>query len=238
MKKSVLLLIVVALFCGSGNCNAQLLNSAKKFVAGKTGGYSEKEAVDAIKEALVKGTNEGVKLVSAKDGYLGNMEIKIPFPADAQIIEKKLRSMGFGKNVDQAVVAMNRAAEDAGKEAGPIFVTAITSMSVSDGVAIVTGPDDAATIYLKKSTTADLTVKFKPVIKNSLDKVYATKYWADLVKLYNKIPGAKKMNPDLLAYVTGKAIDGLFVMVAKEELKIRKDPASQTTALLKKVFGK
>jgi hypothetical protein len=219
--------------------NAQLLKDAKKLVQQKSsGGLTEKDAADGIKEALTNGTGEAVKLVSATDGFFGNPEIKIPFPQDAKIIETKLRQVGLGSKVDEAILSINRAAEDAGKEAKPIFISAVKNMTVKDAVNIVKGGDNAATMYLKQSSTAELSTKFQPVIKASLDKVSATKYWEDLIKAYNKIPMVQKMNPNLTQYVTDKAIDGLFVMVAKEELKIRKDPKAQTSALLKKVFGK
>lgn len=237
MKKSILYIVLAAFLCCSWNCNAQLLENAKKLVTSKASGYTEKDAVDAIKEALGKGTDASVKLVSAKNGYFSNPSIKIPFPPDAKVMEKKLRSFGFDKKVDEVIVTLNRAAEDAAKDAGTIFLNAIKNMSVSDGISIVKGDNNAATQFLKKNTSADLKAKFLPIIKVSLDKVYATKYWGDLVKLYNKIPGSKKMNPNLPDYVTDKAIEGLFIMIAAEELKIRKDPVAQTTDLLKKVFG-
>ena len=119
----------------------------------------------------------------------------------------------------------------------PIFVAAIKGMSIRDAIGIVRGQDNAATLYLKNTTTPELRLKFQPVIKTSLDKVNATKYWTDIITAYNKIPLVQKMNPDLTAYVTDKAIEGLFIMIAKEELKIRKDPVARTTELLKKVFG-
>ncbi len=239
MKKIVVLLALIIAAGFVDQLDAQLLKEAKKFVKTNTGsGLSEKDASDGIKEALVKGTGEAVKVVSVNDGYFGNARIKIPFPPDAKVIEEKLRALGMGKKVDEAVLSMNRAAEDAAKDAKPIFVNAITGMSVKDAIGIVKGEKDAATQYLRKTTSPELNVKFQPVIKSSLDKVNATKYWEDLVKTYNKIPMVKKMNPDLTAYVTQKAIDGLFVMVAQEEENIRKNPAARTTELLKKVFGK
>ncbi len=239
MKKIIVLLALIIAAGFVDQLDAQLLKEAKKFVKTNTGsGLSEKDASDGIKEALVKGTGEAVKVVSVNDGYFGNARIKIPFPPDAKVIEEKLRALGMGKKVDEAVLSMNRAAEDAAKDAKPIFVNAITGMSVKDAIGIVKGEKDAATQYLRKTTSPELNVKFQPVIKSSLDKVNATKYWEDLVKTYNKIPMVKKMNPDLTAYVTQKAIDGLFVMVAQEEENIRKNPAARTTELLKKVFGK
>ena len=201
-------------------------------------GLSEKDATAGIREALIKGTGECVKIVSKADGYLGNPQIKIPFPESAKEIESKLRAIGLGSQVDEVVTSLNRAAEDAAKSAEPVFVSAITSMNVTDAINIVKGSNDAATQYLQKTTTPELKTKFSPIIKTSLDKVDATRLWSELIKQYNQIPFVKKQNPDLTGYVTDKAISGLFVMVSKEEAKIRKDPAAQTTELLKKVFGK
>jgi len=237
MKKLLTITIILASLLGCFSINAQLLKDAKKFVNKQTGGLSEKDAADGIREALVKGTGESVKLVSIVDGYFGNAEIKIPFPPEAKEIESKLRSIGLGNKVDEVILSLNRAAEDAGNEAKPIFIDAIKGMSINDAINIVKGENDAATKYLKRTTSHQLIAKFQPVIKKSLDKVDATKQWEELVKTYNKIPFVMKMNPDLPAYVTGKAIDGLFVMVAKEELKIRKDPMARTSEILKKVFG-
>ena len=238
--KYTLKIIVAALFITAiPSCSsAQFLKKLSKDLnTSTTGGFTEKEAAEGIKEALIKGTGEGVNLVSALDGYFGNSEIKIPFPPDAKVVESKLRAIGLGSQVDKAILSINRAAEDAAKEAEPIFVSAITGMSISDAIGIVRGEENAATQYLKKTTSAELKTKFQPVIKSSLDKVDATKYWTDLINTYNKIPLVQKMNPDLAAYVTDQAIAGLFVMIAKEELKIRKDPVARTTELLKKVFG-
>ena len=237
MKKLLIITIILSSLLSCFSINAQLLKDAKNFVDKQTGGLSQKDAADGIREALVKGTGESVKLVSIVDGYFGNAEIKIPFPPEAKEIESKLRSLGLGNKVDEVVLSLNRAAEDAGNEAKPIFIDAITGMSINDAINIVKGENDAATKYLKRTTSHQLNAKFQPVIKKSLDKVNATKQWEELVKTYNKIPFVKKMNPDLPAYVTGKAIDGLFVMVAKEELKIRKDPMARTSEILKKVFG-
>lgn len=216
---------------------AQILKEAHKLLKQGTGKLTEKDAADGIREALTNGAGNAVKVVSNVDGYFKNPEIKIPFPEDAKVIENKLRSIGLGNKVDEVILSINRAAEDAAKEATPIFVSAIKSMTVKDAINIVKGEDDAATKYLKQTSSTDLNAKFQPLIKTSLDKVQATKYWTDLINTYNKIPLVKKMNPDLTAYVTSKAMDGLFVMVAKEEFKIRKDPKARTTELLRKVFG-
>jgi hypothetical protein len=229
---------LLMLLIGNTGVKAQFLNNAKKLIPAQAGSFSEGDAAKGIKEALSKGAVEGVKLTSAKDGYLGNTEIKIPFPQEAKTIETKLRSIGLGNKVDELIVSLNRAAEDAAKEAQPIFLAAIRNMTVNDAINIVKGNDDAATRYLDRTTSPELKAKFQPDIKASLDKVNATEQWAYLINAYNKIPMVKKMNPDLPAYVTDKAIEGLFVMIAKEELKIRKDPMARTSEILKKVFGR
>jgi hypothetical protein len=240
MKKSILFFCVWLMAMIIPSCSqAQFLKKVSKALESTTSaGFTEAEAAEAIKQALINGTDKGVTTVSIIDGYFKNPEIKIPFPPEATAIESKLRSVGMGKQVDKAVLSINRAAEDAAKEAKPIFVAAIKGMSIKDAIAIVTGKENAATEYLKKTTTPELKVKFEPVIQNSLNKVNATRYWSDLINAYNKIPLIQKMNPDLTSYVTERAIEGLFVMIAKEELRIRKDPVARTTDLLKKVFGK
>lgn len=235
MKKFFILLIIAIL--GIQQIDAQFLKNAKKLINSNNKGLTEKDAADGIKEALVNGTGEGVKQVSVLNGYWGNPEIKIPFPAEAKEMESKLRAIGMGKKVDEFNESMNQAAEKAASEAKPIFLTAIKEMTVRDAVNIVKGTDNAATMYLKNNTSPQLIDKFQPIIKTSLDNVNATRYWSDLITIYNKIPMVKKMNPDLPQYVTQKAIDGLFIMIAKEELKIRKDPVARTSELLKKVFG-
>ena len=222
----------------SGQFNIKKLKDATKSLTGaKSGGFSKEEAGKAIKEALEKGTTSGVAIVSKPDGYLKRPEIKIPFPPEAQKVEKKLREVGMGKKVDDAVVAINRAAEDAAVAAKNIFIDAIKAMTIKDAINIIKGEDNAATEYLRRTVGDQLKSSFMPKIRVSLEKVNATKYWSDVINTYNKIPFVEKVNPDLAEYVTDKAIYGLFVMIAKEELKIRQDPIARTTDLLKKVFG-
>jgi hypothetical protein len=158
-------------------------------------------------------------------------------PEQAQKVEKTLRSMGMGKLVDDAIASMNHAAEDASKSAAPIFVNAIKSMTVTDGLNILRGADTSATAYLRKNASPELTKAYTPVIDSALQKTGATKYWKDVFDTYNKIPLVSKVDPDLSSYVTQKAISGIFYYVAQEEIQIRKDPAAQVTDLLKKVFG-
>jgi hypothetical protein len=231
-------LAALLMLAGTLMCSAQYPISIKQVLDPAKGGLTEKDATDGIREALVKGTGESVKIVSAPDGYFGNPEIKIPFPKEAKDIETKLRGIGLGAKVDEVTMAINRAAEDAAKSAEPVFVAAIKGMSITDAINIVKGNSDAATRYLERTTSPELKKQFSPIIKSSLDKVDATRLWTDVVKQYNQIPFVKKQNPDLVAYVTDMAIAGLFVMVAKEEVKIRQNPAARTTELLKKVFGR
>ena len=240
MKKIIVVLAIVTPFlCYSQNLK-DLKNKAEQKVAqpdSKTN-FTEEEAAKALREALKQGAEKGAALVSKTDGYFGNPKIKIPLPPDARQKEQKIRSMGLNKEVDDAILSINRAAEDAGAKAKDIFVKAIQNMMVKDAIAIVKGNDNAGTEYLKKQTTTALQAEFKPVIQASLDKVGATQHYGKIVTAYNKIPGVEKLNPDLADYVTQKAIEGLFVMVQEEEAKIRKDPTARATEILKKVFGK
>ena len=164
--------------------------------------------------------------------YFKNAVIKVLMPPEAKEVESKLRSMGMGNLVDDAILRMNRAAEQAGPKAKPIFVDAIKSMSIVDAVNIIKGPNDGATQYLKKTTSSQLITTFKPIIQQELDKTEATKYWK-----HNKIPFVTKVNSDLPSYVTQKALDGLFYMVAQEEASIRKNPLGTASALIQKIFS-
>ena len=199
--------------------------------------FTEQEAVSALKEALKNGITKGTEQVSKPDGYFGNQFIKIPFPQEARDIESTLRKVGMGNTVDEAVLSLNRAAEDAATKALPIFVDAITTMSFQDAIGIVKGDSIAGTRFLQQTTTNALTKAFRPVIEGSLDKVDATKHWSTVMNAYNKIPFVKRINPDLTQYVTEKALEGLFFTIASEEKLIRKDPLGQASSLLRKVFG-
>jgi hypothetical protein len=237
MKRRLFLYALTSFLIFSFPVHAQFLDDVRKMVIQDKGGLTEKDAVNGIREALVKGTGESVKIVSRIDGYFGNPEIKIPFPENARTIESKLRAIGLGNKVDEVILSLNRAAEDAAKSAEPVFVAAIKNMSISDAIQIVKGKNDAATQYLSRTTSPELKSKFYPVIKTSLDKVEATRLWEDVIKTYNQIPFVTKQNPDLTGYVTDKAIAGLFLMIAKEELKIRQNPVARTSEILRKVFG-
>jgi Protein of unknown function (DUF4197) len=235
MKGSFLVISIILEACTTAQINQTIGNVNESLGQGQP--LTTGEVSDGLKEALIQGVSKGSDLVSQIDGYFKNPEIKIPFPPDVQKVEDRLRQLGLGGEVDKFIMTLNRGAEDAAREAKPIFVNAIKSMTVQDAWGILKGEQDAATQYLKRTTSAQLAGKFKPVIQQSLNKVNATKYYGDLVNTYNKIPFVEKVSPDLDDYATGKAIDGLFVMIAKEEKRIREDPVARTTALLKKVFG-
>ncbi|HKR03234.1 MAG TPA: DUF4197 domain-containing protein [Bacteroidia bacterium] len=213
----------------------QSIKDAQNAVSGKN--LSNDDIIKGLKEALSVGSKNSATKASKMDGYYKNPLIKIPFPKEAQQMESTLKSIGMSKQVDQFVVTLNRAAEDAAKKAAPIFVNAITKMTITDGMNILKGKDDAATQFLKNTTSAQLKNEFMPVVKASINKVQVTKYWNPLVTNYNKVPFVTKMNPNLDDYVTQKAIEGLFTLVAQEEAKIRKDPAARVSDILKKVFG-
>ena len=199
---------------------------------------SQDDIVKGLKEALTVGSNNSSGKASAVDGFLKNTAIKIPFPPQAASMEEKLRAIGFNKQVDEFVTTLNRAAEKAAKDAAPIFVNAVTGMTISNGMNILKGNNDAATLFLKNATQNELKQKFLPVVKNALEQVEVTRYWNPLMSKYNQIPFVQKQNPDLNDYVTNKALDGLFYLVAQEELKIRQDPAARISDILKKVFAK
>ena len=219
-----------------GNIGATLKKATPKVNIGGNG-LTNDEVVGGLKEALEIGVRTAARSCAKADGFLGNAKVKIPWPEDAQRAKTTLVKFGMKSQVDNVVVNMNRAAEEAAKEAAPIFVNAIKGMSVSDGFKILKGDDDAATAYLEGATSTELTRSFTPIVKAAIEKVNLTKFWAPCVTKYNRLPGVKKLNPDLTEYVTQKAIRGLFVLVAEQEKKIRQDPAARATELLKKVFG-
>lgn len=237
MAKVWLSVILICCACSTAQINQTIGDVNKTLGGGTSQPLTTSEVAEGLKEALIKGISTGSDLVSQVDGYFKNPEIKIPFPPEVKRVEDKLRQIGFGSEVDKFVMQLNRGAEDAAKEAKPIFISAIRSMTIQDAWAILRGEQDAATQYLKRTTSDQLKTKFKPVIQTSLNKVNATKYYGDIVNRYNQLPLVQKVNPNLDEYATDKAIEGLFVMIAKEEKNIRENPIARTTELLKKVFG-
>ncbi len=241
MKRLLILSLIIGIL-GIQSCAGQKINLGKvldgvsKTIQGG-GSLSTDEVVSGLKQALQVGINKGADSASKLNGYFLNPVIKIPFPPEVVKIETALRKIGLGSEVDKFVLALNRGAEEAAKEAKPIFINAILSMNFSDAWAILKGEKNAATMYLKRTTSEQLIAAFSPVVEKALQKTQATRYYSDLANTYNKLPFVQKVNPDLKLYATQKAIDGLFILVENEEAKIRENPWARTTDLLKKVFG-
>jgi hypothetical protein len=205
-------------------------------------GLTDDEIVAGLKEALQVGTDTSVTKTNQTDGYYGDTRLRIPYPPEAENVINvvsgiSLLGQPIGQTaVDGFVLKLNRAAENASDKAKPIFVNAITGMTIVDGINILNGSDDAATQYLRSNTYSDLKTAFKPDIETSLDQVGAQTAWNEIVTLYNTV-SSNPVNPDLADFATGKALDGLFVLIADEELKIRTDPIARVTDILEKVFG-
>ncbi|HNF28748.1 MAG TPA: DUF4197 domain-containing protein [Chitinophagaceae bacterium] len=238
MKKFIAILVVTIF---TSNIQAQVIKGLINKVTNKDNnaksGLSTEEVVQGLKEALTVGAEKSANQLSNVDGFFKNEAIKILLPPEAKKVQDALSKIpGGSKYVEDAILSMNRAAEDAAKSAAPIFINAIKNMSFADAWEILKGSDSAATKYLKQQTSKPLTDAFRPIIDKSLAKVNATQHWNTVFSTYNKF-SFKKINPDLASYVTEKALEGIFYQLAQEELKIRKDPIAQTTNLLKKVFG-
>lgn len=250
MKTIFLSSITILFFAFSVSAQVDLnkaVKDAQKNVEQEVNKYTKKkkkskaltndEVIRGLKEALNVGTNNSTALASKTDGFYKNQLIMIPFPPEAEKVKSTVINLGMQKQVDDFVMTMNRAAEEASKEAAPVFLDAIKGMGISDGFAILKGADNAATEYLKNKTTNDLTVRFSPIIKRAIEKVQVTKYWNPVINTYNKIPGVEQKNPNLEQYVTVKSLEGLFKLIAGEEKKIRTDPVARINDILKKVFG-
>ena len=241
-----IIILFTFIYLGTPSTNAQgLKNLIKKAtsidsniqqVSKGTNLLQQNDIATGLKEALQIGTEKSIKNLSSIDGFFGNAALKILMPPEAEKIETSLRKIGLNKQVDEAILSMNRAAEDACKSAVPVFVAAIKHISFDDAIGILKGNDDAATSYLKNKTSIELTNQFKPTIEASLQKVGATKNWNTIITQYNRFT-LKKINPDLTAYVTERALMGIFSQIAIEEKNIRKDPLARSTDVLKKVFG-
>jgi len=239
MKKLLILLTLCSI-----NAKAQsfqgILKKATEIASGaqKTG-LSSDDIANGLKEALRVGAEKGCASLAKPDGFFKNAALKILMPPEAAKVESTLRSIGLNQLADDFILSMNRAAEDASATAAPIFVNAIKQMTITDGINILRGDETAATTYLRSKTTDNLKSTFNPIVKTSLDKVNATRYWEKAISAYNAIPFSnKKINPDLSAYVTEKAMEGIYSEIAKQEKDIRANPMARTTELLKRVFEK
>ena len=199
---------------------------------------SDTEIVDGLKQALIKGTSAAVAFLGKKDGFLSHADVRIPMPDKLKPVESGLRRLGQDRIADSFVETMNRAAEQAVPVAADVFRESVRKMSIDDARAILSGPDDAATRYFRRAGGPALREKFLPIVKNATDKVQLTSRYKKLVGKLGPVSGLVDTSSlDLDAYVTDKALDGLFLMVAREEKKIRENPVERTTDLLKKVFG-
>jgi hypothetical protein len=230
--KKIYLPVLIVLFSFSGCDTAKSIMDS----VNTSGSLSNADAVQGLKEALKLGTDSATYHLSKLNGFFGDNAIKILMPPEAENVEKTLRSVGLGSLVDKAVLSMNRAAEDASKSVGNIFFNAIKQMTIQDAFGILKGGNEAATNYLKQKTTAELTAAFSPVVSKSLGTTDATKYWKDVFTTYNRF-SSKPVNTDLTAYVTQKALDGLFYHIGIEEQQIRENPAARINDILKKVFA-
>jgi hypothetical protein len=242
MKKT----LIIGILLGSVACYSQgikgLINKDslnKKTAVLKKGNnkLSNEEVVNGLKEALSVGTSKASEKAGKTDGFYTNPRIYIPWPEEAIEMKQKLIKLGYSNKVEEFEMSLNRAGEEAALKAVAVFTNAIVNMSVQDGFAILKGTDTAATNYLRKTTYVPLKSEFLPVVREAVEKVKVTSYWNPLVSVYNRVPGVKKQNPDLDEYVTNKAINGLMLLIADEEMNIRKNPGARGSALLKKVFG-
>jgi hypothetical protein len=243
MKKNISKSLLFALSVATLAACDTLQDLASQTVAGSstgTPGLSNGEVISGLKEALTVGITNSVNVASITDGFLKNSNIRLPFPEDAIKVKEKAMEWGLSGQVEKFETTLNRAAEDATKAALPIFKQAIINMTIQDGFTILNGGEGAATRFLKNATTQQLVNAFSPRVQESISKVKLTEYWSPIIDKYNvamSLTGGQKLNPDLNAYVTERAIAGLFKLVEVEENKIRKDPAARVTEILRKVFG-
>jgi hypothetical protein len=234
MKKYISLFLLTSVICFAGFSQTSGSGRGTKSFQNP---LTNDDVVKGLKEALAIGANNSTALASKLDGFYKNPALFIPFPPEAKLVKDYANRVGMTAQVQKFEMTLNRAAEEAAKNAAPVFLNAIKSMTITDGFNILKGADNAATQYLKDKTTAELKLKFTPIVQSAIDKVQLTKYWNPIITKYNQIPLIKKQNPDLTAYVTERALAGLFKLLADEELKIRKDPVAQVTNTLQQVFG-
>jgi hypothetical protein len=214
-----------------------LLAAATTAVAAGLADLSNRDAVAGLQEALVKGSHAAVERLGVENGFFGNERVKIPLPDSFKRAERLMRSVGLGKHADELVLRMNRAAEAAVPEARALLVNAVKTMSVQDAKSILTGGDDAATRYFQRTTSDPLSQKFLPIVKKSMEKVRVAEQYDEFARRGGRFGLVKEQDANLENYITRKALDGLFIVIAEEEKKIRKDPVGSASAIISKVFG-
>jgi hypothetical protein len=212
-------------------------SSVTTSTSGSVSSLSNEETSSGLKEALTQGVGKAVSTLGAADGFFGNREVKIPLPKSLKKIEKGMKLVGMGKQSDELVLKMNRAAEAAVPEAKALLVASIKQMTLADAKAILTGPQDAATQYFKKTTSKQMGEKFLPIVQKATENVQLAASYNKYAEMGSKFGVVKKEDANIEQYVTNKALDGVYFMIAKEEAAIRKDPLGQASSLLKKVFG-
>jgi len=229
--------IFALLFIFNLTACAELQQVVESLPQGASDVLSSADIASGLREALDLGIDKQVSKLTAKDGFFKNDLVKILLPEELQKVDKGLRDIGLGNLADEGLKVLNRAAEDAVKEATPIFVDAVKDITFNDAKNILLGEDNAATSYLNTKTQSELYNKFHPVINNSFTKVGADQIWNNLINKYNAIPFTTNVNPDLTDYVTQEALKGVYTMIAVEEKEIRNKISSRSTDLLKKVFA-
>lgn len=235
MKKTFFLILILP-FMGHAQFKDILAKATEKINAA-TKTNSSLDISAGLKEALNKGVTDQVSKLTAMNGFYKNQTVKILMPEELAKMDKTLRKIGMSKLADEGILALNRAAEDAVKEATPIFVSSIKNITITDAKSILLGKDNAATVYLQSTTSTALYAKFSPVVQKSIGKVGADVIWTTIIKQYNTIPFVSKVNPDIIDYVTNKALDGVFKMITIEEKNIRTNLNARTSDVLKKVFA-
>ena len=216
---------------------AMLLVTASAPVLAQLEGISRQDASAALKAALEKGSLAAVANLGRVDGFLGNPQVKIPLPESAQRVEHTLRRFGMGKYADELIVTMNRAAESAVPEAKALFVQSVKKMTVQDAKGIISGGDTGGTDYFRRTTRGELHQRFRPIVEKATARVQLAQRYEQFADKAVAVGMLKKDDADLDEYVTQKALDGLYFMVAEEEKKIRKDPIGTGSSIIKKVFG-
>jgi hypothetical protein len=240
MKKIFFAFAILSMLSCTDQDILRTIQTADDILNGESSSLTNEEVIAGLKEALSVGAENAAARGASLDGFNLNPTIHIPFPPDAVKVMNTAADLGLQPQVDKFVLTLNRAAEEASREAAPIFLDAVLSMSISDGFAILRGEDNAATSFLRDKTYDRLRAAFQPKVEAAVSKVKVGENWTPLANAYNTatlITGGQKVDPDLNNYVTEKAIDGLFTLLSAEEAKIRQDPAARVTDLLKKVFG-
>jgi len=219
----------------AGMCAGLVISGAARALT--LADISNQDAAEGLKAALIQGSGRAVSQLSAVDGFLGNDKVRIPLPESMRRVERVMRMVGKGKQADELIASMNRAAEMAVKEATPLLVSAVKGMSMHDAKGILTGGDDAATRYFRRTTSEPLAQRFLPIVKRATARV-------EVAQQYNHLAGqaaqwglVRKEDADIDEYVTRKALDGLFIVIAEQERSIRRDPMGAATSTAKRVFG-